>query len=285
MTLSTLSNERNEIELTSPNGIVAGGTASFQIPRGYKVHALRIVYGGTLADYKEIRVRANTETIRRCSFTEQDMMNQSDMMPDAATLGYMLVPFDKVFERSRDSEEETALNVGSPAGMDEPPTDEITSAEVQVDIDAGASSPSLKIYATVSNVDGNGAGLLRHIVKTARNAGGAGELDIQDLDYGSPNRAFIRRVFFKTENLSNITIKRDDRIIFERPWDLNNSVLEEAGYRKRMTGWTLVDKSEHGYGGLRIDTRGAQSLRFQLDFTAQEPSFPILTEYVGTLKA
>jgi hypothetical protein len=280
-----LSSERNEVQLTSPNGITPGGTATFSIPRGFKVHHLRIQYGGSLADYNEVRVIANTETVRRCSFTEQDMMNQSDKLPDAATAGYLLIPFDKIFERSRDSEEETALNVGSPPEAENVPDDEITSAEVQVDIASGASSPALKIFATVSNVDASGAGLVRHIVKTARNAGGAGELDIQDLDYGTPNRAFIRRVFMKTEALDNITIKRDDRIIFDRPWALNNTILEEAGYRARPSGWTIIDKSEYGYGGLRIDTRGAQSLRFQLTFNAAEPSFPILTEYVGRLKA
>jgi len=278
-----LSTERNEIELTSPNGIVAGGTASFQIPRGFRVHALRMEFGGALADYPEMRVIANTETIRRYSFDEQDMINQTDKVPDAATLGYLLVPFDKIGERSRESEEETALNVGRPANA-EPANDEITNAEVQIDIASGAVSPSLKIYATVSNAQAGGAGLVRHIVKTARNAGGAGELDIQDLDYGTPNRAFIRRIFLKTENLDNIKIKRDDRIIFDRPWSLNNAVLKEAGYRQRQSGWTLIDKSEAGYGGLRIDTRGAQAFRLQLQFNAQEPAFPILTEYIGALQ-
>jgi len=279
-----LASERNEIELTSPNGVTAGGTATFQIPRGLRVHDLRIEYGGALADYTELRVKANTETIRRYSFTEQEMMNVTDKFPTAATLGYLLVPFDKRKNRVRESEEETALNVGRPAGA-EPQPQEITNAEVQIDIAPGAATPSLKIWATVSNAVLGGAGIVRHIVKTSRNAGGAGELDIQDLDYNKPNRAFIRRFFIKSTQIARSKIKRDDRIIFDRTKKINDGAIKEGGYRVQQAGYTLIDRTEAGYGGMRIDTRGAQSLRLQLEFTGAEPSFPILIEYYGALVA
>lgn len=276
--------ERNEIELTTPNGVAAGGVATFQLPRGLRFHSLRIEYGGALADYPEIRVKANTETIRRYSFTEQDMMNQADKLPGAATLGYLLVPFDKVKSRIREGEEETALNVGRPAGVEAQPG-EITNAEVQIEIASGATAPSLKVWATVSNAIPGGAGIVRHIIKTSRTAGGAGELDIQDLDYNRPNRAFIRRMFMATDKISRIKIKRDDRIIFDRSRKINSGVIQEGGYRVQPAGYTLIDRSEHGYGGLRINTLGAQSFRLQLEFTEAVPTFPIIIEYVGALVA
>lgn len=280
-----LATERNEIELTSPNGVAKGGTATFKIPQGLRIHALRIEHTGTLADYTEIRVKANTETIRRVSFTEQNMMNLTDKLPGAGTLGYLLVPFDKVGNRIRESEEETALNVGRPAGM-EPQPNEITSAEVQIDIDAGmTATPSLKIWATVSNALPGGAGAVRHIVKTSRNAGGAGELDIQDLDFNKPNRMFIRRLFLKTTKVTRYKVKRDDRIIFDRSKVLNDGAIQEGGYREQQADWSLIDKSENGYGGAKFDTRGAQSFRLQLDFSGAEPSFPLIVEYIGALVA
>ncbi|MCH9782389.1 MAG: hypothetical protein K0U65_00715 [Gammaproteobacteria bacterium] len=279
-----LATERNEIELTTPNGVSANGTATFKCPQGLRIHALRIEYGGNLGDYGEIRVKANTETIRRYTFEEQEMMNLTDKLPSAATLGYLLVPFDKVGSRIREAEEETALNVGRPAGM-EPQPGEITNAEVQIDIGAAAATPSLKIWATVSNALPGGAGMVRHIVKTSRNAGGAGELDIQDLDFNKPNRAFIRRFFLKTTKVTRYKVKRDDRIIFDRSKLLNDGAIKEGGYREQQAEWSLIDKSENGYGGARFDTRGAQSFRLQLDFSGAEPSFPVIVEYIGALVA
>lgn len=280
-----LATERNEIELTSPNGVAKGGTATFKIPQGLRIHKLKIEHSGNLADYTEIRVKANTETIRRYNFTEQNMMNLTDKIPDASTLGYLLVPFDMMGSRIREAEEQTALNVGRPAGM-EPQPNEITSAEVQIDISPDmVAEPQLKIWATVSNAIPGGAGLVRHIVKTSRNAGGAGELDIQDLDFNKPNRAFIRRFFLKTEKVTRYKVKRDDRIIFDRSKVINDGSHKEAGYRVQQTGWSLIDKSEDGYGGAKFDTRGAQAFRLQLDFSGAEPSFPIITEYAGALVA
>lgn len=273
--------ERNEIELASPNGITAGGTATFQVPQGYRLHDLRLYLGGTLADYPEIRVKANTTTIRRHSAAEQDMMNQTDGAPAFGTLGYLLLPFDSIGMRVREGEEETALNIGRPAGA-QPQPNEITSCEVQIDIAPGASTPSVKVYATVSAAIPGGANLVRHIVKTSRDASGAGEVDYHDFDYGTPDRAFIRRAFFKTEDLNRIKIRRNNDIIFDRPRSLNTGVLAESGYRSQQSGWTLVDRTEHGYAGGRINTLGS-NIRITLDYTGAVTNFPVLMEYLGTL--
>lgn len=276
-----LAAERNEMKLVSPQGINAGGTAYFKLPTGLRYHLLIIKYSGALADYPELRVVANTENVRRVSFEEQDMMNQTDGL--AAAGGLLVVPFDSLGMRIREGIEETALNVGRPTGMD-PQPDEITSAEVQIDIAGGASAPALEVYATVSNAIGGGAGLVRHIVKTTRQVGGAGEFDIQDLDFNKPNRALIRRAFFKTEALDKLEVYRDNVKIFERTRALNNRRLAD-GKRSQQSGWTLLDKTEDGYSGSRISTMGVQDFRFRLNMTGAEANMPIITEYLGTLKA
>ena len=224
-----LAAERREIQLTAPSGIAAGGTAVFKLPQGLRYHDLYLEYGGTLAtNYGEIRIKANTEIIHRYDATERDMMNETDGL--AAADGVLTIPLDGRAMRSREGEEETALNVGRPAGV-EPQPNEIISAELHVDIKAGATGESLKLRATVSNALPGGAGLVRHIVRTTRSAGGAGEFDINDLDYNRPNRAMIRRFFLKTTALDTITIERDNRKIFERSKALNDLVLADGGYR------------------------------------------------------
>ena len=275
-----LAAERREIQLTAPSGIAAGGTAVFKLPQGLRYHDLYLEYGGTLAtNYGEIRIKANTEIIHRYDATERDMMNETDGL--AAADGVLTIPLDGRAMRSREGEEETALNVGRPAGV-EPQPNEIISAELHVDIKAGATGESLKLRATVSNALPGGAGLVRHIVRTTRSAGGAGEFDINDLDYNRPNRAMIRRFFLKTTALDTITIERDNRKIFERSKALNDLVLADGGYRSQQTGWTLIDKSEMGYAGSVIHTAGAQDFLLRLNMTGAA-SFPILTEYLGGL--
>lgn len=277
-----LAQERNEIQLTAPDGVVAGGTATFKLPRGLRYHDLFLEYGGTLGtNYGEIRLKANTETIHRYDVTERDMMNQTDKL--AAAAGTLRIPLDSVGMKIREGEEETALNVGRPAGAG-PQPNEITSAELHVDIKAGAVGPSLKLWATVSPAVEGGAGIVRHLVKTSRSASGAGELDIINLEINRANRAFIRRMFIKSTNLDKIVIERDQRRIFERTRTLNTLILAD-GVRSQQAGWTLIDKSEKGYGGNRISTLGVQDFLLRLNMTAAESSFPLLIEYVGGLVA
>lgn len=278
-----LAEERNEVQLTAPDGVTAGGTATFKLPRGWRYHELFIVYGGTLGtNYGEIRIKANTETIHRYDVTERDMMNKTDGL--AAAAGVLRIPIDSAGMRIREGEEETALNVGRPAGA-EPQPNEITSAEVHIDVKSGAVGPSLKMFATVSRVQPGGAGVVRHLVKTTRSASGAGELDIINLEYNRPNRAFIRRFFLGTAALDKILIERDQKKIFERTKALNDLVLSDSLYRAQQAGWTLIDKSEKGYGGSRISTIGAQDLMLRLNMTGAVASFPILIEYIGGLTA
>lgn len=279
--MGILAAERNEVKLVTPQGISAGGTAYFKLPTGLRYHYLWIKYSGTLADFPELRAVANTETIRRLSFTEQDMMNQHDRRTAAG--GWLLVPFDSIGMRIREGEEETALNVGRPAGM-EPQPNEITTAEIQIDIAAGAANPSLEVWAATSAALPGGAGLVRHIVKTTRTVGGAGEFDIQDLQFNKPNRALIRRAFFKTTAVDKLEIYRDNVKIFERTRALNTRNLTD-GKRTEQAGWTAIDKCEDGYSGSRISTVGVQDFRFRLNMTGAEANMPVIVEYLGTLKA
>lgn len=275
-----LAAERREIQLTAPSGIAAGGTAVFKLPQGLRYHDLYLEYGGTLAtNYGEIRLKANTEIIHRYDVTERDMMNKTDGL--AAAAGVLTIPLDGRAMRTREGEEETALNVGRPAGM-EPQPNEIVSAELHVDIKAGASGESLKLRATVSDAIGGGAGLVKHIVRTTRSAGGTGEFDINDLDYNRPNRAMVRRFFLGSDSLDMITIERDHKKLFERSRSLNSLILSDGGYRSQQSGWTLIDKSEMGYAGSVIQTIGAQDFLLRLNMTGAD-NFPILTEYLGAL--
>lgn len=278
-----LAQERNELQLIAPDGVTAGGTATFKLPVGLRYHELFIVYGGTLAtNYGEMRVLANTETIHRYDVTERDMMNQTDKL--AAAAGILRIPFDSVAMKVREGEEETALNVGRPAGA-EPQPNEITSAEVHIDVKAGAVGESLKMYASVSPAVLGGAGLVRSIVKTTRSASGAGDLDITNLQINRNNRAFIRRVFINTTALNSVVIERDQKRIFERTKTLNDLLLSDSPVRSQQAGWTLIDKSEKGYAGARISTLGAQDFLLRLNMTGAASSFPVLIEYIGGLTA
>lgn len=271
--------ERHTIRLTSPDGIQAGGTMVFKLPAGLRYHKLYAIYGGALADYPEFRVKANTTTVRRLSFAQQDMINQFDGM--VAASGTLTIPFDQIGMRTRESELETALNIGRPPGAPAQPN-EITVAQVEVDIASGAASPSLIVYAEVTTAQLGGAGLVRHIEKTTRSPAGAGEFDVLDLNYNRADRAWLRRMFFLTDEIDRIEWYRDNSKIWDRP-DALNRMIQADGYRVPDADVTVVDFGENGYGKGVISTIGAQDFYPRLNMAAAVPGMVIIGEYLGAL--
>lgn len=271
--------ERQTIRLTTPDGVSADGNAVVRLPAGLQYHKLHVLYGGTLAHYPEYRLVANTTTVRRMSFAEQDMVNGFDGMAPAN--GTLTIPLDSIGMRTREGEVETALNVGRPAGADRQPN-EITVAELQIEIGAAASAPSIDVYAEVSMARMGGAGLVRHMVKTTRSPAGSGDFDVLDLPYNQPDRAYLRRMFFSTNQIDRQQLFRDNNKIFDRP-DALNRKIQADGYRVPDAAWTVMDFSEMGYATGVVSTISAQDFYPRLNMAAAVPGMRIIGEYLGAL--
>lgn len=269
---------KTPLRMPSFDGVQAGQTATAKLPIGHKYHELIIVYTGvTLAQMTEIRVLANGKVIHRYSASDRDAMNQFDGR--AAANGELVIPFDRYGLKAKQMNEETALNAG-PRGSN---GRAIRSLHVEVDIDAAAAAPDLKIRALRSKVDENsGPGTVLHILKYTRDAAGAGEFEISDIPYGQRTSAALNRTFFADgDNLDKLEIERGGYTIFERTASENDRAQTD-GIRVPQAGWYVYDTTEMGYGGDVVPLVGYQDFRYKCELAGAQ-TLVVYQETLGEL--
>lgn len=273
---------RIHVRLPDFDGVSAGQTARARIPVGRRYHSLFLAFAGlaAFANIEQIRLYANGQEIHRYSAVQLDALNQFDGLASASgTSGTLTIPLDRKSLRTVRAEEETALNTGS--------ADDngiaITSVELEVDIAAAATAPTLSLSALVSDTLPGGPGTVRHIRPISFTIGGAGEFNVDTFPYGGVQTMMLNRVSFvpSANDISKIIIERNSRIIFERSKALNDLILTDSD-RVPQSGYIIVDRTEDGRGGDPIDLTNATDFRFRLTTTGAMTLVGIF-EYLGLL--
>jgi len=277
---------RLNVKIPNSNGVAAGQTATWDLPIGRRYHRLMLEYSGvTLAQLTEIRVIANGEVIQRCTAAERDSINQFDSR--AAAGGVLTVPFDRFSLYQQRGEEATSIQTGSAdkAG------NAITSFKLEIDIDAGAAAPAIKVTAEQSDNDPRnpGPGMILRLMRYTRTFGAGGVNEISDFPKGTegPKFAFLNRVIFKTAQVTALKLERSNLTIFERSKTLNERVQAD-GVRVPQAGYVVFDPTEEGYDYepvalVQPNGQPYQDFRYLLTQTAGE-TVVALVEYLGTLR-
>lgn len=268
--------ERKTLRMPSPEGVAAGQTALAKMPIGNAFHNLYLIYSGvTLAQLKEIRIKLNSKIIHRYSAVDRNMMNQ--FAGYAAANGILTIPFDRQNLKARAAEEETLINTGV-RGED---GRAISAFEVEIEIDAGASAPSIEIMAEVSDPRPGGIGSILHVTPYQRSNAGAGEFQVSDLPKDGPTRIYLNRVFIKSEHMEKLKVERNQYVIFERTKALNE-LIQVDGVRKPQPNVFVVDATEIGYGGAMIRLAGSSDFRLTAQMADAE-NVTFYPEYIGAL--
>lgn len=277
------------VKLPNPEGVAAGGIATFRIPVGRRIHGLLLKYAynattQNVADFSEIRVYLNGAVVQRFTGTERDKMNQFDGLP--ASVGVLQIPFDRVNLKTVAGEENTALNTGV--------TDDkgriINSMYMEIDLDSGMTigSTDLELYAIESDALPGGPGTIPYIRREQRNPAGAdSDFQISDLvnpGVNAPDKIALNRVTFipSTGSIANMRIDRNNYAIFDRP-DAINRAVQDGGEKVPVSGYYTIDTTEKGHGGEVIDLYGMTDFRYRLDVSAAM-TLTCLSEYVGVLQ-
>jgi hypothetical protein len=288
------------IKLPNPEGVAAGGTATFRIPVGRRIHSLYLDYAydattQNVADFEEIRIFVNGQVIQRFTGTERDALNQFDGL--AASVGILEIPFDRKNLKTMAGQEETALNTG--VGDDK--GRKISSMYMEIDLNSGMTiaATDLALYAkqsdavlTVVNAAGEvkkaGPGTIPYIRREQRNPAGAAS-DFQISDFVNPgvnaaDKVALNRITFipSTGTIANLKIDRNTYNIFDRTDELNRAI-QSNGVRTPQSGYYMIDMSENGYGGEPIDLYGMTDFRYRLDVSAAM-TLTALSEYFGVLQ-
>lgn len=277
-------------ELPRPEGVVAGGTATFRIPVGKRIHALYLGYAydattQNVADFTEIRIFANGNVIQRFTGTERDVLNQFDKK--GASTGVLEIPFDRSGLKTLAAQEETAINtaVADSEGR------KITSMYMEIDLDSGMTiaATNLTLHAKQSDAIAGGPGTIPYILREQRNPAGADtDFQISDLvnpGVNAPNKIALNRVTFvpSTGSLSKLMIDRNTYTIIERS-DALNRVIQGNGVRTAQSGYYTIDTTENGYGGEPIELFGMTDYRYRLNVSAAM-TLTCISEYLGVLPA
>lgn len=282
-------------KLPQPEGVVAGGTATFRIPVGRRIHSLYLNYAynattQNVADFTEIRLYINGTVFQRFTGAERDALNQFDGLE--ASTGVLEIPFDRKKLKTAAGEEESSLNTG----VSDTQGRKITTMYMEIDIDGGATiaASDLSLYAKESdpiltNADGSGAGpgVIPFIRREQRTAAGASS-DFQISDFvnpgvNAPDKRALNRVTFipSTGTIANLEIDRNNYNIFDRTDELNRST-QTNGVRAPQSGYYMIDTTENGNGGELIDLFGITDYRYKLDVSSAM-TITTLSEYFGTL--
>ena len=275
-------------KLPNPEGVVAGGTATFRIPVGRRIHALYLDYAynastQNVADFEEIRIFANGQVIQRFTGTERDVLNQFD--GKAASIGVLEIPFDRSGLKTVAGQEETAINTGVADAQGR----KITSMYMEIDLNSGMTiaASDLALYAKQSDAIPGGPGTIPYIRREQRNPAGAdSDFQISDLvnpGVNAPDKVALNRITFapSTGSISNLKIDRNTYNIFDRTDELNR-VVQNAGVRAAQSGYYMIDTTENGYGGEPIDLFGMTDYRYRLNVSAAM-TLTCLSEYLGVL--
>lgn len=286
-----MSSQKVTTRLPNPEGVAAGGTATFRIPVGKRIHELQLVYKystasatlQTVAEFSEIRIFANGQVIQRFSGTQRDKLNQFEKR--AASTGVLKLPFDRKDMITLPGRETTAINTGvaDQNGI------KISSLYMEIDLASNivVAADDLKLYALQSDAVAGGPGTIPFIRREQRNPAGA-DTDFQIADLinpgvNSPDKVALNRVTFipSAGTINNLKIDRNQYNIFDRTDALNRS-MQTDGVRSPVAGYFSIDPTERGISGEVINLMGTTDFRYRLN-VSQGMTLDILSEYLGVL--
>ena len=278
------------IELPRPEGVVAGGTATFRIPVGQRIHELYLDYAynvstQNVADFTQIRLYANGTEFQRFSGTERDVLNQFDGV--AASTGVLIIPFDRRDLKTIAGEQITAINTGVADAQGR----EIKNMYMEIDLDSGMTiaASDLRLFAKVSDAIAGGPGTIPYIRREVRSPAGADtDYQISDLvnpGVNAPDKVSLDRVTFvpSTGTLDDLRIDRNRFDLFERTDELNR-YIQNAGIKTAQSGYYMIDTKEYGNGGDVIELFNMTDYRYRLNVSAAM-NITIISEYFGVLTA
>ena len=287
--MARYTNQKTTTKLPNPEGVNAGGTATFRIPVGKRIHELLLSYDydvatQNVADFEEIRIYVNGQVIQRFSGVDRDTLNKFDKR--AASLGVLSIPFDRKGMMTVAGREETALNTG----VADPNTGiKISSVYMEIDLNSGMTitPDDLTLHALQSDALPNGAGTIPYIRREQRSPAGADtDFQISDLvnvGVNAPDKVALNRITFvpSSGNISSMKIDRNQYNIFDRT-DALNRAMQNDGKRAAQSGYYTIDPTERGVSDEVINLMGTTDYRYRLGVSAAS-TITCISEYLGVL--
>lgn len=273
-------------ELKSLSAVAPGQTATLDVPTGQRYHNIKFLYKGNaslatiLADIKAIRVKINGKVQRDIVLSELETMLQFNNPIGQNKYGIQdgIIPifFSEPWRKNVRSEDALAWGTSDK---------NITSFQIEIDIDAAANNPTLVAVATVDNV----ALPLVNIMKLRRKRIQVSSTGIRNLsDVDKRKGQILHRIHcFETNagDIKSAQIKLDGYEVFDVKKVVNKSNLRDNGLNAQDGVFHICfDATQRNEDALIVVNpqtgEEVQDFPFNFDMNAAEP-FTMVIETRG----
>lgn len=271
-------------KMNSAEGVGGGQTATVKCQISNTFQNFMVTYTGvTLAQMKEVRLVINGDVERRwIGADEIDRINQFEGR--SAANGVLIIDTERFHQRLRQGREITAIGTGLTSNDPRNANYKVNTMYLEIDIDAAASNPVLKVKA--NQREPRLAGLILKRRVTHHSVGAAGKYEISDLHQAGEE---ITRIFFNSKKIGNVEIMRNNATVFERTRKENEKIQIDEGLNPSALNDTGTGNNfycyfpgESGYLDDTLVTAGVNDLRFYLDMEGAD-DFTIAVESIGAL--
>ena len=272
-------------------GVAANSTAYLQLPIGYRYHFLHLLYGGTTFDntyMSAIRLYANQSLFQNFTGTQRDVWNQFDGLSATSTYKDLVIPFERIGMAEDKARYITAINTGSNSKGTQCPVP-ITDFRIEIDI-AGATAPTLAMYADVSDVNTEQSVMLPRIDRWTENVAATGEfLHLNSARFIKDKlRPYTHRIWLgdTDTNITNFRLLRDLNQEFKnRTTKENENAQTSIKVRTPQAGWVAIDWGERGEFANLFDGINCANLELRSTHAATNAALPVIQESMGPLMA
>ncbi len=275
------------LRMPTVNNVAASSMATVTLTPGYRYRRLHLVYGGTTftpTNMTGIRLYADNELIQSLSGTLRDMLNQFDKMPAASTYKDLVISFERIDMTDPDARYLTCINTGSKSKGVQSKSG-IMNLRLEIDINSGASAPTLDIYADVMDVNVEQSRLMPRIDTYSENVAATGEfLHANSSRYvGDKLRPYVTRITLgdTSSNITALRLRRNNEDIVALPTAvLQYSQVAELR-RAPQSGYVAFDTGDMGEYFNIIDPIHMSTFEVRSTHAATNASLPVIVESLG----
>lgn len=268
---------RQRVDLPSFNSVGAGQTATVTVPTGPRYHAIFLKYKENAnqatieADLSQIRIKVNGKVQRVATLEELNKINALNGY--AFQAGMIPIFFSEPARRNVTSEDALAWG-----------TVDVSTFQIEIDIDAGATAPKLEGFAYIDMVPARLTNIMKWKRQSIQN-NQAGELTVNTLPRVTGD-VYHRMHCFETAggDISSIEVNLDRTEVYTQKDADNDAILAMRGLEPQTDVFHVVfDETQRIEDGLPLDDGNGNRVQdFSVKWTmATANSFTLLTEVRG----
>jgi len=250
-------------KLPSFSNVAAGNQATLNCPVGFTFDQIKFAYSGATSDQiKNIRVKVNGKAIQEFKdVAEINMLN--DYYGRNTESGYFTLFFNRPEMATPAVQRLTGLG-----------TQDVATLSVELDIDSGATSPTISASAIWS--EPQPLGLFTKVKSFPRSFATTGQQDIDSI----PRVDRIAAIHLIKSDVSKVDLQINSTKVYDLDKSSGESAQKDYGRVPQTSKATHIDFMLEGDINQAMTTQGVQDLRVQptIDTTGE---VRVVVEYLG----